>query len=54
MAYDRFQSEAIEHINHGHSVIVSAPAGAGKIAMAEHVIERSVRKGEGVIYTAPP
>ena len=53
MIYDRFQNEAIEHINRGHSVIISAPTGAGKTAIAEHVIESSIMKGEGVIYTAP-
>jgi len=37
--YDRFQQEAIDHINNGHSVIVSAPTGAGKTAIAEHVID---------------
>ena len=36
MQYDRFQQEAIDHINAGHSVIVSAPTGAGKTAIAEH------------------
>lgn len=51
--YDRFQKEAIEHIKGGHSVIVSAPTGAGKTAIAEYVIEDCLQKGEGVIYTAP-
>jgi superfamily II RNA helicase len=53
MIYDRFQQEAIDYINQGHSVIVSAPTGAGKTAIAEHVIETSLEKQEGVIYTAP-
>lgn len=53
MIYDRFQNEAIEHINAGHSVIVSAPTGAGKTAIAEHVIETCIETGKGVIYTAP-
>ena len=53
MIYDPFQREAIEHINSGHSVIVSAPTGAGKTAIAEHVIEACILKNEGVIYTAP-
>ncbi|MBN3039364.1 MAG: DEAD/DEAH box helicase [Candidatus Omnitrophica bacterium] len=53
MQYDRFQNEAIEHINRGLSVIVSAPTGAGKTVIAEHVIEKSLRAQEGVIYTAP-
>ena len=53
MIYDRFQTEAIEHINAGHSVIVSAPTGAGKTAIAEHVIESCIQEKKGVIYTAP-
>lgn len=53
MQYDRFQKEAIEHINRGHSVIVSAPTGAGKTAIAEHIITSCLNEGIGVIYTAP-
>ncbi len=51
--YDRFQQEAIDYINEGHSVIVSAPTGAGKTAIAEHVIEKCISERKGVIYTAP-
>ncbi|MBI5124582.1 MAG: DEAD/DEAH box helicase [Candidatus Omnitrophica bacterium] len=53
MIYDRFQNEAIEHINNGHSVIVSAPTGAGKTAIAEHVIKKCLEEKIGVIYTGP-
>ena len=53
MIYDRFQKEAIEHINNSHSVIVSAPTGAGKTAIAEHVISKCLDEKIGVIYTAP-
>ncbi len=53
MIYDRFQNESINHINQGNSVIVSAPTGAGKTAIAEYVIESCIQKNEGVIYTAP-
>lgn len=53
MIYDRFQQESIDYINQGHSVIVSAPTGAGKTAIAEHVISTCIEKGIGVIYTAP-
>lgn len=53
MIYDRFQQEAIDHINNGHSVIVSAPTGAGKTAIAEHIIEQALKNNFGVIYTAP-
>lgn len=53
MIYDRFQQEAIDYINQGLSVIVSAPTGSGKTAIAEHVIEASLKNNFGVIYTAP-
>ncbi|MFA5311445.1 MAG: DEAD/DEAH box helicase, partial [Candidatus Omnitrophota bacterium] len=53
MIYDFFQQEAIGHINNGYSVIVSAPTGAGKTAIAEHVISTALEKNIGVIYTAP-
>ena len=53
MIYDKFQQEAIDYINQGHSVIVSAPTGAGKTAIAEHIINSSIENNIGVIYTAP-
>jgi superfamily II RNA helicase len=53
MQYDRFQQEAIDFINQGHSVIVSAPTGAGKTAIAEHIIDTSIQNNRCVIYTAP-
>ncbi|MFH0762837.1 MAG: DEAD/DEAH box helicase [Candidatus Omnitrophota bacterium] len=53
MIYDRFQEEAIGYINQGFSVIVSAPTGAGKTVIAEHIISGSLEKKIGVIYTAP-
>jgi superfamily II RNA helicase len=53
MIYDRFQQEAIDYINQGYSVIVSAPTGAGKTAIAEHIISTSIQNKTGVIYTAP-
>lgn len=53
MIYDKFQKEAIDYISQNYSVIVSAPTGAGKTAIAEHVIYESLKKNVGVIYTAP-
>lgn len=53
MIYDDFQKKAIEHVDAGHSVLVSAPTGAGKTIIAEYVIRRCMEKGEKVIYTAP-
>lgn len=53
MQYDKFQQEAIDFINQGNSVIVSAPTGAGKTAIAEYVIQACLDCKVGAIYTAP-
>ena len=53
MQYDRFQQEAIDYIKSGQSVIVSAPTGAGKTAIAEYIIQESLEKKQSIIYTAP-
>ena len=50
---DPFQKKAINFLEKGFSVIVAAPTGAGKTLIAEYVIEDCIRKGKGVIYTAP-
>ncbi|MBU1121514.1 MAG: DEAD/DEAH box helicase [Candidatus Omnitrophota bacterium] len=50
---DKFQEEAIAYTRKNHSVIVSAPTGAGKTLIAEHIIEDCISRGKGVIYTAP-
>ncbi|MDD5195002.1 MAG: DEAD/DEAH box helicase [Candidatus Omnitrophica bacterium] len=50
---DKFQEEAIQAAATGHSVIVSAPTGAGKTLIAEHIIEDCIKNNKGVIYTAP-
>ncbi len=53
MRYDPFQEKAIEHVDSGHSVVVSAPTGAGKTAIAEYVIRECLTMDRRVIYTAP-
>lgn len=53
MQYDRFQKEAIDYINQGYSVIISAPTGSGKTAIAEYVITQCLQQNRGVVYTAP-
>ena len=50
---DRFQEEAIYAIDRSHSVVVTAPTGAGKTVIAEYVVETCIRMGRRVIYTAP-
>ncbi|MFH1093789.1 MAG: DEAD/DEAH box helicase [Candidatus Omnitrophota bacterium] len=53
MQYDDFQKKAIRSAENGNSVIVCAPTGAGKTAIAEYVINKCIAKEEGVIYTSP-
>ena len=50
---DRFQAEAIGHIQRGSSVLVSAPTGTGKTLIADYLIEEIMERGGDVIYTAP-
>ncbi|MFA4992225.1 MAG: DEAD/DEAH box helicase, partial [Candidatus Omnitrophota bacterium] len=53
MIYDPFQKKAIDYIKGGYSVIVSAPTGSGKTAIAEYVINDCLQNRTKVIYTAP-
>ena len=50
---DPFQKQAIEWIEKEHSVLVSAPTGAGKTVIAEYALEKALSRNEAVIYTAP-
>ncbi len=50
---DQFQEEAIAAINDDHSVIVTAPTGAGKTVIAEYAVEKCLQTNKRVIYTAP-
>ncbi|NLO96480.1 MAG: DEAD/DEAH box helicase, partial [Peptococcaceae bacterium] len=50
---DQFQIEAIEAINNGLSVIVSAPTGTGKTLVADYLVEKTIIEGRRIIYTAP-
>jgi len=50
---DPFQEEAIAALKKGVSVVVSAPTGAGKTAIAEYVIEEALKTKERVFYTTP-
>ena len=50
---DRFQLEAMAHIDAGRSVLVAAPTGAGKTLVAEHAIRRALGAGERAFYTTP-
>ncbi len=53
MTLDKFQEEAISSIDKNHSVVVSAPTGSGKTLIADYIINRDIKNGIRVIYTAP-
>ncbi|MFH1458920.1 MAG: DEAD/DEAH box helicase [Candidatus Omnitrophota bacterium] len=53
MQYDLFQKKAISSVEDGNSVIVCAPTGSGKTAIAEYVINKCIEHNQGVVYTAP-
>ena len=48
-----FQVTAVEAIEAGSDVLVSAPTGAGKTLVAEFAILDAVKRGKRCIYTAP-
>ncbi|KAM0025560.1 putative RNA helicase [Helianthus debilis subsp. tardiflorus] len=50
---DPFQSEAINCLNVGESVMVSAHTSAGKTVVASYAIAMSLRNKQRVIYTSP-
>ncbi len=52
-AADPFQVEAIEHLERGVSVVVTAPTGAGKTVVAEAAIALARARGERAFYTTP-
>lgn len=50
---DRFQEEAIGHLQEERSVLVAAPTGTGKTVIADWIVEDALKRGMQVIYTAP-
>ncbi len=50
---DNFQCEAINALNQGCSVVVSAPTGSGKTLIGEYAIYRAIAHGQKVLYTTP-
>jgi len=53
LTLDKFQEDAIKAIDNNHSVVVSAPTGSGKTLIADYIINKDLKKGISVIYTAP-
>ena len=50
---DEFQIEAIDAIEQGQSVVVSAPTGSGKTVIGEYAIYRAISHKQRVFYTTP-
>lgn len=50
---DSFQQEAVNYIEKGESVLVAAHTSAGKTAVAEYAIAKSLRDKQRVVYTSP-
>lgn len=50
---DRFQNEAFDAIERDSNVLVSAPTGSGKTAVADFAIAKSLVNGARAVYTAP-
>jgi superfamily II RNA helicase len=50
---DPFQVQAISYIDRDESVLVAAHTSAGKTAVAEYAIAKSLKGGQRVIYTSP-
>ena len=50
---DKFQDKAVECIMKNESVLVAAHTSAGKTAVAEYAIAKSLKNNQRVIYTSP-
>jgi superfamily II RNA helicase len=50
---DKFQEDSIASIDRGNSVVVSAATGTGKTLIADYIVEKAIKEGWHVIYTAP-
>lgn len=50
---DKFQSDAAQHLEDGHSVLVAAHTSAGKTVVAEYAIGMCIRDRKRVVYTSP-
>lgn len=50
---DEFQLKAMATIEAGENVIVCAPTGSGKTAVAEYAIHRALKAGQRAFYTTP-
>ena len=52
-ALDRFQEEALDALDDGRSVLVSAPTGSGKTVVADYAVATTLEEGRRAFYTTP-
>ncbi len=50
---DKFQVDAVNSVDKGNSVVVSAATGTGKTLIADYIIDKFLKKHKRIIYTAP-
>lgn len=50
---DVFQTTSANHLFLGDDVIVTAPTGTGKTAIAEYIMTKNLREGKRTFYTTP-
>lgn len=50
---DEYQKDAAEHIYKGEDVLVTAPTGTGKTAIAYYAISKNMEDGKKTFYTTP-
>ncbi|MBR6164167.1 DEAD/DEAH box helicase [bacterium] len=50
---DKFQVEAGQHLNNDKSVLVTAPTGTGKTAIAHYAVSKNMNEGKKTFYTTP-
>ena len=50
---DIFQTTSANHLFLGDDVIVTAPTGTGKTAIAEYIMTKNLREGKRTFYTTP-
>jgi len=50
---DIYQTAAAENLYKGNDVVVAAPTGTGKTAIAHYIINKNLKEGKKTFYTAP-